>query len=127
MDHTFIDKVGTGVRIPALMVNQFKEVVIRDIQTFNPHGDNQLTRFVQHTVPLDSRRALFSKSIIGGDSGSPTFLLVNGRLVLVGLHSKITYASPVWRFIDWIRSITESGEYAASPEMFDVSSFVIEP
>ena len=78
-------------------------------------------------TPFDVKRKQFSKSIIGGDSGSPTFLLINGRLVLVGLHATTTSDSPVWRFIDWIRSITEVGDYAASPEVFDVSSFSLEP
>ena len=37
------------------------------------------------------------------------------------------FDSPIWRFLDWIRSVTEASGYAASPEVFDASSFGSEP
>lgn len=64
--------------IPALAINQNKQVMIHDMVL-----DGWITNGYAFTCPKDTTRSLFYKNLIGGDSGSPAFLLINGELVLV--------------------------------------------
>ena len=59
-------------RPAALLLDQEEKALIADLRTSSAFS-----------FPTDADRLIFSESIISGDSGNPSFIILNGELVLV--------------------------------------------
>jgi len=71
----YLPSLSYNYTIPTLSTNQFKQAIVDDLA--------QLTMAAQFKVPQNSTRKSFYTNIISGDSGSPSFLIINNQLVLI--------------------------------------------
>ena len=85
LPNNYHDYIGSGRYLPALCLDQEEKAIIADlwavVQTNIIEGVECL-----HTVfeyPVDTNRLNYSEEIIVGDSGNPSFLLLDGKLVLL--------------------------------------------
>jgi hypothetical protein len=67
--------------LPMLMLDQQEKALVRNME---PTGGSASYCF--HKTPPNPARAQFSETLIGGDSGNPGFLVVNGEAILVLTH-----------------------------------------
>jgi len=68
-------------RVAALMTDQEKKALVKDwLGLYTASSGSTIANF---TTPIDSKRLEFSEFLVGGDSGSPSFLIVNNALVLL--------------------------------------------
>ena len=66
--------------VPVLNVNQFREGLVADVETWGPAGINYVC---SNRPPTDPQRQVFYKDVIVGDSGSPSFVIINNTAVLL--------------------------------------------
>lgn len=66
---------GVGHGIPALCTDAERKAHVHDLY--------DIDGFIRFRVPTDATRQGLYEAIIGGDSGSPNFLLINGSPVLI--------------------------------------------
>jgi hypothetical protein len=66
--------------VPVLNCNQFREGLVADVETWGPAGINYVC---SNRPPTDPQRQLFYKDVIVGDSGSPSFVIINNTAVLL--------------------------------------------
>lgn len=66
--------------VPVLNVNQFREGLVADVETWGPAGSNYVC---SSRTPIDPQRQVFYKDVIGGDSGSPSFVIINNTAVVL--------------------------------------------
>lgn len=66
--------------VPVLNCNQFREGLVADVGTWGPAGVNYVC---SNRPPTDPQRHEFYKDVIVGDSGSPSFVIINGTAVLL--------------------------------------------
>lgn len=78
----YIPNNGNG--IPALAFDQEEKALVADIQTIT---SSSITHNFSLKVPTDAARLNFNESIISGDSSNPTFMIINGELVLLGVFT----------------------------------------
>jgi hypothetical protein len=71
---TYIPNNGLG--IPAIVLDQEEKALVDDVLSMS--GPSTYFR-----VPTDSTRQEFYEAIISGDSGNPSFLVINGELVIL--------------------------------------------
>jgi hypothetical protein len=83
--------------------NQFRQVVIRRIARITPR-DAPTKRVDIQFGYVSSIPTFYQPSLIGGDSGNPTFLIIRGEPVLIETH---TSGGP------------GSGPFFAIPEIYD--------
>jgi hypothetical protein len=69
---------NNGYKIPALVLDQEEKALVDEVMYIT--GINNATGF---KIPADATRKLFYESIIGGDSGNPSFLIINNQLVIL--------------------------------------------
>ena len=62
--------------MPVLRLDQEEKALVGDLE--------KIDTFVRCRVPLDYRRSVFYEPLVGGDSGGPICLLVNGKAILLG-------------------------------------------
>lgn len=72
--------IGDGFKMPVVTLNQREEAVLGLLNALSPH---KTIRTVCCHPPDDPRMKSFRKGMIGGDSGSPSFLLVGKELVFL--------------------------------------------
>lgn len=65
--------------VPALCTDQEEKLLVRDVAAILTSG----LKTVSCRVPVDTKRREFYEDAIGGDSGSPCCLVVDGKLVLL--------------------------------------------
>lgn len=66
---------------PIAVSDQQKKALIKDVSSIVSGP------FLTYKVPTDAQRLLFHESLIGGDSGSPTFAIINNELALLTTHT----------------------------------------
>lgn len=84
-----------GLRLPALWLDQEEKALIGDFQYIS-YGNSYKV-----ISPVIANRLAMSESVVSGDSGNPVFLVLNGKMVLVGVitgsgpsgHSLFYYAN----------------------------------
>jgi hypothetical protein len=75
----------TGIKnIPCLLLDQEEKALIAD-------GNLLTSTYTNYQYPTNSKRLEFSENVIGGDSGNPSFLIINNQLVLLTVF---TYGGP---------------------------------
>jgi hypothetical protein len=79
---TYIPNNGEGV--PILAFDQEEKALVADIQAIATSGTPYNFSL---KVPTNSARLNFNESIISGDSSNPTFMIINGELVLLGVFT----------------------------------------
>ncbi|MEM7203206.1 MAG: kelch repeat-containing protein [Planctomycetota bacterium] len=79
-------------QMPALHLDQEEKALVRDMLTTGPGAS-----YSYHETPSDPLRQAFSEPLIGGDSGNPAFLLINGEAVLILTHHFAT-GGPFYAF-----------------------------
>ena len=72
---TYLPSISYTYTTPALATNQFKQALVDDLA--------QIVGSATFKMPQNTIRQSFYTNIIGGDSGSPAFLIINNQLVLV--------------------------------------------
>ena len=97
---TICDKLGDGMGLPVIQINQEKEARVAEVVSL----ELQRTRHVCYTSDVQPWRIGFAKAVRSGDSGSPTFALVDDRIVLLGLHHSTASDPAYWAMIDEIQS-----------------------
>lgn len=70
----YLKQVSKG-RPPALCLDQEEKALVTDVSVMDS--------WIQFRVPSDSQRLAFYETKIGGDSGNPAFLIINGEPVLL--------------------------------------------
>lgn len=63
---------------PVMWKNQFNELCVSELTTF-------LTNSISYTKPTTGQRAAFGKTVITYDSGSPSFIVLDNKLVLLSV------------------------------------------
>ena len=74
---------NTYNRPPALGLDQEKKALIIDMISGGPSASSTVVDWLTFATPTSSNRLIFNENKISGDSGSPSFLIVNGELVLL--------------------------------------------
>ena len=92
-------KIGSDKGLPVIQINQFKEALVNEIVSCLPssYAHSSFSAATLHW------RQNFSHSMINYDSGSPSFAVVNDRLVLLGLHHTATTDPSFWQLADSIQ------------------------
>ncbi len=109
------DHLSTN-HVPILLLDQEKKALVDDLVNING--------FVTHTTPPENTtRSLFHEDLIGGDSGSPAFIIIDGKPVLMFTHYSTAGGYGDSYFIDQINSTMASlgGGYEASS--YDLDCF----
>ena len=78
--------------IPMLHLDQQEFALVRDMNRITTSSS-----YVFHAGPLDPLRQSFSETLIGGDSGNPAFLVLDGEAILVLTHHYAT-GGPFYTF-----------------------------
>jgi len=68
-------------RVAAFMTDQEKKALVKD--WLGLYTASTGATYANFTTPIDAKRLEFSEYLVGGDSGSPSFLIVNNALVLL--------------------------------------------
>ncbi len=66
--------------VPVLNCNQFREGLVADVETWGQAGANYVC---SNRPPIDPQRQVFYRDVIPGDSGSPSFAIINNTAVLL--------------------------------------------
>lgn len=72
---TYLPSLSNTYRIPALVLDQEEKALVSDLRG--------LTSNATFSTPTNTTRLGFFETIIGGDSGNPGFLIINGTLVIL--------------------------------------------
>jgi len=75
----YISNNGNG--LPVLSLDQEEKALVADLYAISNPNNYILS------IPTKPDRLNFNESIISGDSGNPTFLVINGQLVLLGVFT----------------------------------------
>lgn len=75
------DYLWKAQRLPMLALDQEEKALVRDMVNLQPTFMN-----VSHTNPISPLRIPFTENLIGGDSGNPAFLIIDGEAVLILTH-----------------------------------------
>jgi hypothetical protein len=67
---------NNGLKIPAIVLDQEEKALVDDVLSIG-------VSTVQFQVPTNSTRQEFYEEIISGDSGNPSFLIINSELVIM--------------------------------------------
>ena len=115
------DKLGDGRGMPVIQINQEKEARIAEVASL----ELQYARHVNYTSYVQPWRMGFAKAVRSGDSGSPTFALVDDSIVLLGLHHSTASDPAYWAMIDEIQAAMEylSPGEECHLRVFDVSDY----
>lgn len=82
---TYTGYLPGGVsRIPTIATDYEEKALVTDLSTMTM-GSGMYGAMVAYQVPIDSKRVQFYEDKIGGDSGNPSFIVVNGKLVLLNV------------------------------------------
>ena len=103
-----------GRGLPVIYTDQEEEAIVSDLwQITSSNLRTDTPRFNLTTPKASNRKALY-EPIIGGDSGNPAFLVLNGKLVLLGVFtysgggSSLSYIANLPTGGDWMcRSISD--------------------
>ena len=74
---TYLPSLSSTYSLPALVLDQEEKALISGLYSLGAGA------YAGFKTPIDSTRLGFFESIIGGDSGNPSFLIINGTLVLL--------------------------------------------
>ncbi len=103
--------------VPIVAFNQFEEVLT--LQLYAQLGG--VISFIPYTHPNSSNnptRLPYSKNVVAGDSGSPLFMIIDGRPVVISLFSSATYGPDFGSNISQINSaittLGNSGGYTVT-------------
>lgn len=72
---SYLPSIAHPKKLPVLITDQEKKAMIADLYA--------ISNYVTLLRPIDASRLAFYEDIIGGDSGSPSFLIINNQLVLL--------------------------------------------
>ena len=67
--------------LPLLHLDQEEKALVCEMDTLGPASS-----YAWHGVPVDTLRRTFHETLIGGDSGNPAFLVLDGEPILVLTH-----------------------------------------
>ena len=67
--------------LPMLHLDQQEKALVRDMTFLTTQSGT-----CQHNTPTDPLRASFSESLIGGDSGNPAFVILDGEAIMILTH-----------------------------------------
>ncbi len=81
MPRNWADYLWELSRLPMLHLDQEEKALVRDLTSLN-----ESIKISTHTTPIDPLRASFAETLIGGDSGNPAFLIMDGEAVLILTH-----------------------------------------
>ncbi len=76
-----------GIDRPVAYFDQEEKVLIQDADDF---GASQYT--IYFDLPTDAARQNYYEGLIGGDSGHPSMIVIDGELVLLGCHWAALYS-----------------------------------
>ena len=115
-------------KIPVIFTDQEEKLLVVDLTTLP--ADNDVVSYAAMQVPTSTLRLNFNEGIVGGDSSSPAFWIINSQLVLLTLW---TFAqnggagTSVAAFRDEINAAmnTLGGGYQLTP--IDLSNYPDEP
>lgn len=104
-----------GRGLPVIYTDQEEKAIVSDLwQITSTNVKADLPGF-NLSIPKASNRSALYEPIIGGDSGNPAFLVLNGQLVLLGVFtysgggSSLSYIANLPPTGDWMcRSLNES-------------------
>lgn len=69
--------------LPIIFLRQEENLYVRDVASLNSN--------INHVLSTNAQRKVFTRDVIGGDSGNPMFFVLNGELALAGVHTDQTY------------------------------------
>lgn len=101
-----------GKGLPVLKTDQEEKAIVSDLSEITTSAYTQKDFFLEY--PTNKTRQALYEDIIGGDSGNPAFLVLNGQLVFLGTFtfsfggSSLTYMANLATGGDWTcRSIPD--------------------
>lgn len=112
---------GLAFGVPTIFTDQEEKALI-NVWKNMPNEDTHKVYFVSPTDAYEHRLALY-EPVVGGDSGNPCFIIVNGELVLLTTWWSVNTGSFYTDFIDAINTVmtTLGGGYQLT--QVDLSSF----
>jgi len=95
--------------LPMLFLRQEENLYIRDVQSLNTH--------INHALSTNTQRKVFTRDLIGGDSGNPMFFILNNELAIAGAHTDYTWGPYVGNNMSIINNYMNQlgGGYNLSP------------
>ncbi|MEI7501917.1 MAG: T9SS type A sorting domain-containing protein [Paludibacter sp.] len=81
---TYLNNDGAG--LPTLFFDQTEKAAVGEVSSISSGGGWGIAGFYQQVPTLPNRLAL-NLTVITGDSGNPVFLVLNNKLVLLGLFT----------------------------------------
>ncbi len=93
-----LSKVGSGYAVPFIYLNRKKEALVKEIKSLTSGAGDPNWHHISFMRPLVTVRQSFVTDVWGipGDSSSPSFVLIDNKLVVFGMHSRTTSDSPVF-------------------------------
>lgn len=103
-------------RFPGFVLDRTEEIMCKDFAKISNYTSvaGQENFQIVYLKSLDATRALFDKTLTGGDSGNPVFWLVNGEAVLVSVHTGPGAGTFIGHFLTQIDAITQANGYTAA-------------
>ena len=104
--------------VPVIGFNQTPRLVVRNLFSLS-NASQQVTHFEYTTAPYSD----YTQSVIGGDSGSPSFILIDGKPILLTAYTGHGSGPAHGAYINQINSAmtTLGGGYQVT--QYDVSCF----
>lgn len=105
----------SGYDIPMVAFDQEKKAIVRSL--------NAVSTFITHSTYVTGSRSFLSESLVGGDSGSPAFIVVDNRPILLFTHYTASGGPFLGNYISQINSAmtTLGGGYQAT--VYDPACF----
>ena len=102
---TLLSKVGSGYAVPFIYFNRRKEALVKEIKSLTSGAVDPNWHHISFMRPLVTVRQSFITDVWGipGDSSSPSFVLIDNKLVVFGMHSRTTSDSPIFLFTQHIQ------------------------
>ena len=81
----YMDYIGNGQKLPSLCLDKEEKALVFDVQGTRIPNGNRLSTILKEST--DASRGDFHEPLQGGDSGNPSFVVINDQLVLLTVWS----------------------------------------
>ena len=99
--------IRTGRHLPVITIDQFKMAGVADIRDFMARYEDPMPTYFSFSQSTRQQRMEFYVPVKDKDSGSPTFLLENNHLILIGIRKGYGIDSNVCKYLSAIQFLMD--------------------
>ena len=115
--------IFTGGHLPVITINQFRTVGVADISDFMSTNTVVMPAYYSFREPKQEQRKSFYVPSRDKDSGSPTFLVENNHLFLVGIRKGFGTDSNVSKYLGEIQMLMDEMAPGYSLQIRNLSGY----